>query len=254
MSVHAERFAPISLDELNAQAALLTRVDNKYIVDAGTFAALAERLEDDFRALEIDDRRLFTYHTVYFDNEELDVYHAHIQGRRRRFKCRSRSYVETGRHVFEIKLKGLRGATVKHQLAIDPDDHGVLTEDAREFAARILRDAYGHGLEPHLKPVLPMTYQRLTLAAPQGGERLTCDFSLDFGTASLADGHAILEAKSANGRGAADRVLRAMGVRPVSCSKYCAGIGLTRGEVRANPFSRTLRRYFVTDTAVAVAA
>ncbi|HEY3186295.1 MAG TPA: polyphosphate polymerase domain-containing protein [Solirubrobacteraceae bacterium] len=242
----AARFAPIALDELNARAALLSRVDNKYIIDAPTVSALFERLEDDFLVLEIDGRRLFTYHTVYFDSEGLDLYHAHVQRRRRRFKCRSRCYVETGRNVFELKLKGLRGRTVKHQLEIDAACHGAMSADTRAFAERILREAYGYGLERRLEPVLPMTYQRVTLAAREGAERVTCDFSLDFGTASLADGHAIIESKSGNGRGAVDRHLRALGVRPItSCSKYCAGIGLTRQGVRTNPFGRLLRQYYV---------
>ena len=243
-------FAPISLEELNAKAALLSRVDKKYIVDADTFQALTERLEDDFVALEIDGRRLFTYHTVYFDSDDLELYDAHLKGRRRRFKCRSRHYVETGRCVFEIKLKGLRGRTLKHQLPIDPGVHGRMTEEAQEFASRILRETYGHGLEHDLRPVLPMTYQRLTLAAKEGAQRVTCDFSLDFGTAGLADGHAIIESKSENGRGKVDRALRGLGVRPISCSKYCAGIGMTR-EVRANPFNQLLSRYYVARPAAA---
>ena len=253
MTAQAARFAPIGLDELNARAAMLSRVDNKYIIDAPTVSALFERLEDDFLVLEIDGRRLFTYHTVYFDSEELDLYRAHLQRRRRRFKCRSRRYVDTGRHVFELKLKGLRGRTVKHQLPIDGSGHGVMTADAKEFADRVLRETYGCGLERPLEPVLPMTYQRLTLAAQAGAERVTCDFSLDFGTARLAEGHAIIESKSANGRGAVDRHLRRLGARPVSCSKYCAGIGLTREGVRANPFSRLLRQYYVAKPAAAAA-
>jgi hypothetical protein len=249
MSAEAARFAPITLDEMNTRAALLSRVDKKYVVDASTFSALAERLEDDFLVLEIDGRRLFTYHTVYFDCDDLTVYHDHVQGRRRRFKCRSRHYVETGRCVFEIKLKGLRGRTLKHQMPIEPSAHGVMTQDAQEFASRVLRETYGHGLEKELKPVLPMTYQRLTLARREGAQRVTCDFSLDFGTASLADGHAIIESKSENGRGAVDRALRSLGVRPISCSKYCAGIGMTREGVRANPFNQLLRRYYVANPA-----
>jgi len=246
-------FAPISLDELNAKAALLSRVDKKYIVDGPTFEALSQRLEGDFLALEIDGRRLFTYHTVYFDCDELSLYEDHLKGRRRRFKCRSRHYVETGRCVFEIKLKGLRGRTLKHQLQIDERHHGVMTEQAQEFASRILRETYGRGLDRDLQPVLPMTYQRLTLAAKEGAQRVTCDFSLDFGSAGLADGHAIIESKSESGRGKVDRALRTLGVRPISCSKYCAGIGMTR-EVRANPFNHLLSRYYVARPAAALPA
>jgi hypothetical protein len=237
-------YEPISLAELNARAALLTRVDRKYILDAPTFARLEERLAGGFLVLEIDGLRRFTYDTVYFDSAALDAYHAHLQGRRRRYKCRSRRYVESGRQVFEVKLKGLRGATVKHQLEVA--DHGVMTDAARAFAEEVLRDAYGHDLAPQA-PVLAMTYRRMTLAARDGVERLTCDFDLSFPGGALAPGHVIVESKSERGRGPADRALRALGAHPVSCSKYCAGIGLTR-DVRANPFARLLRRYYVAAT------
>jgi hypothetical protein len=120
-----------------------------------------------------------------------------------------------------------------------------MTGEAERFADGILRETYGHGLDRDLAPVLPMTYQRLTLAAKQGAQRVTCDFSLDFGTAGLADGHAIIESKSENGRGKVDRALRGLGVRPISCSKYCAGIGMTHDDVRSNPFNQLLNRYYV---------
>jgi hypothetical protein len=243
--VIAHGFDPISLDELNARAALLTRVDRKYIVDRWTLDAFAELIARDFLILEIETRRVFTYETVYFDSAELEAYHAHVQGRRRRYKVRSRRYVDSDRHVFEVKLKGLRGATVKHQLAIAPGDYGALTEDAERFADEVLTDAYGRGLPDRLQPALAMTYRRITLAARDDAERVTCDFGLTFGSAALAPGRVIVETKSERGRGAADRALRRLGARPINCSKYCAGIGLTREGVRVNPWLGVLRRHFV---------
>jgi hypothetical protein len=240
------RFEPLSLDDLNARAALLTRVDRKYIVDRWTLDAFAGAIARDFVILEIETRRVFTYDTIYFDSAALDAYHAHVQGRRRRFKVRSRRYVDSDRHVFEIKLKGRRGATVKHQLPIAPADHGAMTEDAKRFASDVLHDAYGHGLRDAILPALAMTYRRITLAARDDAERVTCDFGLSFGSAALAPGRTIVETKSERGRGAADRALLTLGVRPIHVSKYCAGIGLTHREVHANPWLAVLRRHFVT--------
>jgi hypothetical protein len=240
-------FDPVSLEDLNARAALLTRVDRKYIVDRWTLDAFAGEIARDFLILEIATRRVFTYETVYFDSAALEAYHAHLQGRRRRYKVRSRRYVDSDRHVFEVKLKGLRGATVKHQLAIAPADHGALTEDAERFADRVLIDAYGRGLPGRVEPALAMTYRRVTLVARDDAERVTCDFGLTFGAAALAPGRVIVETKSERGRGTADRALRALGARPIHCSKYCAGIGLTREDVRANPWLNVLRRHFVAE-------
>ena len=239
------RFDELSLDELNARAALLTRVDLKYIVDQRTLGAFADAIARDFLVLEIESRRVFTYETVYFDSAALDAYHAHVQGRRRRFKVRSRRYADSDRHVFELKLKGPRGATVKHQLPIDAAEHGAMTERTEAFAREVLADAYGGGLPGEIGPALTMTYRRVTLAAREGAERVTIDFGLTFGAAALAPGRAIVETKCERGRGTADRAFLALGVRPVECSKYCAGIGLTRRDVRANPWLPVLRRHFV---------
>jgi hypothetical protein len=202
-------------------------------------------LRRDFFVLEIGERRVFNYETVYFDSPGLAAYHAHVQGRRRRFKVRSRRYVDSDLHVFEVKLKGPRGSTDKRQLPVDAADHATFTEDAERFAGDVLREAYGRELPEGMAPALGMTYQRVTLAARDGSERVTWDFALSFGDAALSDGHAIVETKTPHGRGVADRALLNFGVRAVSCSKYCAGIGLTHPEVRSNPWARLMRRYFV---------
>lgn len=247
-------FEPISLGELNASAELLSRVDNKYIVDLRTLDELVDVLRKRFHVLEIDGRRVFDYETVYFDSSELANYRAHVQGRRRRFKMRSRRYVDTGLHFFELKLKGPRGNTDKRRIAVDAADHATLTAEAERFADDVLAEVYGHGLPHGMSPALAMTYKRITFAADDGGERLTWDFGLSFGGAALSSRHAIVETKTPEGKGRADRALRDFGVRPVSCSKYCAGIGLTRPDVRSNPWARELRRYFVPAGAATAAA
>ena len=43
----------ISLDELNERAAMLTRVDRKYALDAATASSVLSRLPDDTRVLQI---------------------------------------------------------------------------------------------------------------------------------------------------------------------------------------------------------
>jgi hypothetical protein len=52
-----------------------------------------------------------------------------------------------------------------------------------------------------------------------------------------------VESKS-TGVGSADRALAGRGVRPVSLSKYCVGIALTRPGATANRWNRILRREF----------
>ena len=72
-----DRFEPIDLETLDAQAALQQRVDNKY------------------RTLEIDGRRASLYESVYFDTGSLRCFDDHVEGRVPRAKIRTRLYVET---------------------------------------------------------------------------------------------------------------------------------------------------------------
>ena len=84
-----EGYAAVGLDEVVSLAALQDRVDVKYLVPVADFVRLAERLADTHAALESDGRRAFAYRTTYFDTPELHTYRAHLQQRRRRYKCRS---------------------------------------------------------------------------------------------------------------------------------------------------------------------
>jgi hypothetical protein len=61
-------FQTISLEGLNTKAAMLERLDNKYIVPADRLLPAFERFADTFDVLEIDGKRAFTYATDYFSS------------------------------------------------------------------------------------------------------------------------------------------------------------------------------------------
>jgi hypothetical protein len=246
-----ERHVTIGLDEVVSLAALQDRVDVKYLVPVADFARLAERLRETHAVLESDGRRAFGYRTTYFDTPELHAYRAHLQRRRRRYKCRSREYVDSGLVAFEVKLKGARGRTVKHRMAYDAACRDDVTDPALAFLTDCLEHSYGRSPDGALRPSLAVAYTRITLVDLDRCERLTCDFDLRFSapdgaSGRLAEGMVILESKSIGGGAQADRVLRALGARPVSvCSKYCLGVGFTRPEVKSNRLRPLLRRHFL---------
>jgi hypothetical protein len=243
----------IGLAELNEHAALQDRIDVKYVVTLAQLAALMSALSPAYRALEIDGRRAFRYRTTYYDTADMLLVHEHVQQRRRRFKCRKRRYLDSERAVFEVKLKAARGRTVKHAMACGAGDE--LQPDEAIFLRELLRRAYGRELRAELRPVLVASCRRMTIAAPELGERLTCDVDLDFGGPRLDARFAILESKSPRGGAAVDRALLEMGVRPVdSCSKYLLGMALTRYGVRDNNLRPLLRRYFTPANASGSAA
>jgi hypothetical protein len=229
-------FDPISLEELDERAALLRRVDNKYAVEQERFAKLLERLRDDHQVLEIDGRRVFAYCSTYFDTPELRCFVDHVEDRQPRFKARTRLYRDTDRCVFEVKLKREDGETDKRQTGYAVDDAERFTDDARECLLEALGDI---GLEApdRMDPTLMTRFHRVTLAAREGSERLTCDIAVrlsnpDGEAAEMRDGMILVETKSERGESPADRVLAELGLEPISLSKYRVGMSLVGGGQR----------------------
>ncbi|HHW64198.1 MAG TPA: polyphosphate polymerase domain-containing protein [Rhodocyclaceae bacterium] len=244
------QFQPISLEEINRRAALQTRADNKYFLPWSRFSAFVELLHRTHVILEIDGQRAFTYDTQYFDTVDLGSYWDHVQKRRKRFKCRSRRYVDNGQSFFEIKLKSGRGETVKYKIEYRDEDWGLVTPTAASFLEECLRGSYGVVFTEPLMPTLRTLYQRMTLAAADGTERITCDFNLAFGANNrwqgrMAPDYVLVETKSSRGRGAADKLLWSLGARPTSGSKYCLGLSLVQPTLRSNPFQYVRKHYFV---------
>ena len=241
----AARMDPIGLDEVLERADLQTRLDRKYLVPVDALATLLDGLAGTHRVLEVDGRRDFGYRSTYYDTPDLRCLRAHLQGRRRRFKCRKRRYVDTNRSMLELKLKGSRGTTIKSAVACAPADE--LCGEERAFLRAQVLAAYGtHLATETLAPVLEVRCRRVTLAAPALGERLTCDLHLELGDHRIVPGMAIVESKSATPRASADRQLAALGFRPVDrCSKYCLGMAFSRPDVRGNDL-RHLWRWFET--------
>lgn len=239
-------FRPISLEALNAKAAMLERLDNKYVTRADVLRQAVPALAERFDILQIDGLRSFTYQTCYFDDAQRSSYFDHHQGRRRRMKVRVRKYLDAALCFVEVKLKDKRGITVKKRLPYALDKYGTLDAHALAHVEQAYRAQYEQGFGRELEPTLQMSYRRITLVAREGGERMTIDCALRFGddgAGAIADDVFIVETKSANGNGVADALLRRWHQHPSSrCSKYCVGMSLTGAVAKHNRFLPVLRK------------
>jgi hypothetical protein len=244
-----DHFTPIALDELVGEAALLTRLDRKYLLPATALPAVLDRMPAGVRALEIDGRRAFGYRSVYFDTAALDAYLAAAFQRRRRFKIRVRTYLDSGLDFVEVKTRGSRGVTVKERIRYAGDGTD-LGPDGHEYATSVLA---GAGISPRgheFGPVLATHYRRNTLYLPSTGSRVTIDTDLAWrlpdGAAARMPRSVIVETKSGRTASEADRVLWALGHRPCSISKYATGLAALRPELPSNRWRPVLRRHFTT--------
>lgn len=226
----------VSLKALDERAALLRRIDNKYAVTAEQFAQLTERLRSDHQVLDIDGRRQFAYSSTYFDTPELRCFVEHIEDRVPRFKARSRLYEDSGGCVFEVKLKRSPDETDKRQIDYPEQDRRRLTKDAIECLESALADQ-GLEIPEELDATLTTEFERVTMAAREGSERITCDFGVrlvgrDGDSAHMRRGLILVETKSEDGNSPADRELERMGVQTISLSKYRVGISRVGGGQR----------------------
>ena len=238
------RLEPMSLATVVGLAELQTRTDRKYLVEPDVLTALVSETALDLAVLEIDGARSFRYESVYFDTPALDAYRGAAYGRRRRFKVRTRSYLDSGGCLLEVKTQGGRDETVKHRLPYDPDDRYRLTAEGLAFVA----DLVSVPDVRQLAPVLTTSYRRTTIVDVAAGTRVTCDAGLR--CTSVAGGsvglpeHLLVETKSLGASTAADRLLWTAGHRPATISKFCLGMAALDPRLPANKWNRTLRRYF----------
>lgn len=237
----------VSLPELVARAGLQTRVDTKFIVYPSVLAAIMRDLADEVHVLEIDGLRQFRYASTYFDSEQWRTYRDHVQGRRLRFKARTRHYLDSDLCMFEVKLEGARGSTEKLRTPHAPELSHTLTPSARAHLDAVLAQS---GIRPAgvLEPVLLTAYRRTTVVHARRPVRLTIDADLtctgEPGTMTALTDRVLLEVKTATERDPVLRSIQRLGVRPLSVSKYCAGVAVLHPEVPRQPWAAVLREHF----------
>ncbi|MCC5961615.1 MAG: VTC domain-containing protein [Rhodobacteraceae bacterium] len=235
-----------------------SRFDSKFVAQVSALGALVQTLHasssggQSWRVLEVEHHRIVQYQTAYFDTPCLQLYRDHLQGRRRRFKIRTRRY-STGAHVLEIKLKGICGKTEKlRRTRANGARRMVLDHAEHDWLLDSLQTQFAYPAPLELSPSAQTFYRRICLVGPDD-DRLTID--LDFAVAQgcnspqgAADQQiavnpdlAIVESKSSRMRTDLDRQLRQIARHPDQLSKYAIALAMTRG-VRCNPWLPALRR------------
>lgn len=241
------RLAPVGLADLVERAALQTRVDRKYLVAEDALPLLLERLTPYARVLDIDGERAFRYRSVYFDTPELTSYHRTAYRRRRRFKVRTRTYLDSAECWLEVKVSGARGSVTKHRLPYHPGDCDTVRPGRGFVDETLARESARPVAGISLDPVLITEYRRVTLLLPDTASRITIDTGLAWraaGSALRLPGLVVVETKSTLAATPVDRLLWRAGTRPARISKYATGLAALRPDLPGVPWRRTLRRHF----------
>lgn len=232
----------VGLEELLEIADLQTRRDRKYLVPLDDVWNLLEGTA--VRVLEIDGLRTFDYESIYFDTERRDSYLGAARRRPRRFKVRTRTYLDTPECLLEVKIRDHRGNTVKHRQPHDLGRRRHLTDRGAAFIAEIEAAAPFVDL---MTTALEVRYHRSTFVLSSTHDRVTVDRGISWtGTTSSSlrlHGLAIIETKSSGPPTEVDRVLWRAGHRPRSISKYCTGLAAIESSLPSNKWHRLLDRH-----------
>ena len=253
------RLPEIALDELSANASLLTRIDRKYLLQADVAADLVASLAaNGARALAIDGQSAFGYLSDYDDTPDFSLYRAAATKRRRRFKLRSRVYLDSGTHFLELKTRSGRGHNVKDRLRLEDVPvsacaamrHGrssvkrpdlLVRPEVREWLAERLADRgiaesrrEALRVAASLIPAVRSVYTRSTLCLPAG------DAGVEVPGVEVPG--VVVETKSAGRASAADRWLWRSGHRPLRISKYALGVASIHPELPSNRWNRAMKR------------
>jgi hypothetical protein len=220
---------------------MMTRRDRKYMVPTPDAVRFVLSLHDRARVLTIDGTRSFSYESVYFDTPAHDLYLDAARRRPRRYKVRTRTYLDTGAMLLEVKTRDPRGRTVK----LRREHHAARGDTLDDESLAFLRECPSLRSDGRaLGPVLTTNYLRATLVLGEG-RRVTIDTDVrsttpDGRTVRLV-GMTVIETKSRGAPSEADRILWESGHRPIRLSKFCTSLAALEPELPSNTWTRALR-------------
>ena len=232
-----QEFTPISLSEME-ESALMKRSDTKFLIPSHQFPHIIKNLTADYFILEINQNRLMTYHSLYFDTSDLKFYHDHHNKKSNRTKIRLRQYVESNLSFLEIKQKNGKGITKKTRIKVDS-----LAPYTIEQQQVFIQENTQQALE--LKHSLTNRFRRITLVNKTDKERVTFDFNISFTTelgTEIWDEVVVVEVKQEKETSGTRirEVLKQFHYYPFNISKYCMGMVKLYPQIKYNRFKKKI--------------
>jgi hypothetical protein len=225
-------FLPISLQQMDG-AALLNRVDTKFVVPVKNLIDTIPSLYPYYRILVVEGRRMSHYRTLYFDTSDFALYTMQVNGKNDRYKVRSREYIDSSEAFLEVKHKTPKDRTIKSRI---PTSKPVIQMNPQ--AEHWLEKVYPYDSRD-LEPKLWNMFTRITLVNRQYCERVTIDVDLSFYApfnVVQLDGIAVAEVKmdGLHSKSPFLEMMRAQRMQPQGFSKYCIGTSLLYDQVKKN--------------------
>lgn len=235
VSQYVGNIEPISLKEMDS-VTLMDRTDMKFMLPFRLMEPILSEIGSHYRILTINDRKVFSYQTDYYDTPELVMFSDHHNGKLNRFKIRRREYVESNLSFIEVKFKSNKGRVVKQRINDKHSDrqviHGFLTKHTPYNPV-------------NLHHIISNHFNRFTLVDRDMKERVTIDFNLRFSDSlgqAYLNGLVIVEIKQnqTDKESLIYQALKRQNIRQSSMSKYCVGVTMLQNQAKTNNFKHVL--------------
>lgn len=232
-------FSGVSLSEID-ESKLMDRVDEKYIFHLSQLDELLMKCSDNYYCLEVCNKRMSLYKTLYFDTPNFDIYLQHHNGKLNRNKIRYRNYVDSNVSFIEVKSKLNKGRTVKSRVETEEWNH-LFKSDEKQFV-----ENNSTFFSDNLTESIWVVYHRITLVSKSSKERITLDTSLYFenvnGKKVELDSIVIAEVKQVQKNPSHFvSLLNELRIKPGSISKYCLGVALLFPNIKQNLFKSRIK-------------
>jgi hypothetical protein len=241
-----EKFDTIDLQGLKT-IGLMKRYDTKFVFNRSMLPFVIDFMHHNYFVLEMDNKQVFEYITLYYDTKDRLFYRQHHDQRVNRYKVRCRNYVDTKKCYIEVKFKNNKNKTIKtRQLLDDQHIRPELSDESKDFARYCFNNG-NRNIVDVIMPVLWVAYKRMTFANPSTHERITIDIDLRFNGKNRdvqLDYLVIAELKKASSSQRSDffQWLKTLSILPTKFSKYCMGIVLTEQGTKSNRFKKKIRQ------------
>jgi len=239
-SINTSDFKTISLEEMEG-VKLLNRIDKKYVFHISKLPAILHELESEYRILEINEKKLHTYETLYYDTKDFEMYRNHHNGKLNRYKVRFRNYIDANESYFEIKFKNNKGRTIKRRIKTK---EFIINDKAKELLEEITKYS-----TTSLEQKLWIKCKRITFTNINKTERLTIDLDLKIKEAGENKNEhsypnmVIAELKQDKTQHDSKfiRTIRSNYIREGGISKYCFGVYEIFNNIKKNNFKPRVR-------------
>ena len=231
-------FDPIDLKQMDG-VSLMRRVDKKFTLSISKLIKLLPLLIDNYKCLEINDNRIFSYNTEYFDTKDNKMFLAHQNEKQNRYKIRFRDYIESKLSFLEIKFKTNKSETIKKRIKVDFKDRSIENIQTNFINENSIFEA------KEIESKLKNYFNRITLVNLTNKERVTIDFEIDFESKIKKNKQhllSVVEVKKDKNNLNSEifSIMKNSGIRPSNFSKYAVGSVLTNNELKYNRFKERL--------------